>query len=264
MDLKLKNKRIFISGSTSGIGYATAKCLLKEGATIILNGRTESSVTDAVKRLQSEFPRHNISGVPANFQNKDEVKMICNTVNEVDILINNVGVYKAASFFEMDDEEWLKQFTINVMSGVRLSRHFMPKMLENNWGRIIFISSECAALVPPDMLAYSMTKTAIISIAKGLAQLTKATGVTVNTVLPGSTLTEGAKIFLENEALKSEKSKEAIAANFFKDVRTSSLLQRFATVDEVATTISYYCSPLSAVTNGAVIKVDGGSTAGIF
>lgn len=264
MDLKLKNKTAFISGSTAGIGFATAKSLLREGAEVILNGRTKASIDKAVSNLSLEFTQSKIYGIPANFEYEDEVQNLCNAIGDIDILINNVGIYKAASFFEMDDSFWQRQFNINVMSGVRLSRYFLPKMLEKNWGRILFISSECAELAPPDMLAYSMTKTGMITVSKGLAQLTKASGVTVNTILPGSTLSKGAENFLKDEADKKGKSKETVEAEFFKNERTSSLLQRFANVDEVANTITYYCSPLASATNGSVIKIDGGSTGGLI
>lgn len=264
MDLKLRDKTVFITGATAGIGFATARTLLNEGARLIVNGRTQKSVDSAVSVLSEEFPKGKVSGLAADFGKRDEVMALCDALPELDILINNVGIYRAAPFFEMDDRAWQEQFEINVMSGVRLSRHFLPKMLEKNWGRIIFISSECAELVPPDLLAYSMTKTAVVSIAKGLAQLTKGSGVTVNSVLPGSTLSEGAKVFLKNEAVKFGKTKEAVEADFFKDVRTSSLLQRFASVEEVARTIAYYCSPLASATNGSAIKVDGGSTGGLI
>lgn len=264
MDLKLKNKIAFISGSTAGIGFAIAKVLLNEGATVIINGRSKKSVDSALAKLRKVFANANITGFQADFSNPEEVKNICNDLPDLDILINNVGIYKSASFFEMNDSDWKQQFEINVMSGVRLSRYFLPKMLEKNWGRILFISSECAELVPPDLLAYSMTKTATVSVAKGLAQLTKGSGVTVNSILPGSTLSEGAEEFLKNEASKSGKTKEAVEADFFKEIRTSSLLQRFASVDEVASTTVYYCSPLASATNGSAIKVDGGSTGGLI
>lgn len=264
MDLKLKGKIAFISGSTAGIGFATARTLLDEDVKVIINGRTKQSVDKALSQLKKDFPKGHISGYAADFGSKMEVSRLCKSLPDIDILINNVGIYKSASFFEMDDDAWLRQFEINVMSGVRLSRHFLPNMLQKNWGRILFVSSECAELVPPDMLAYSMTKTAMISIAKGLAQLTKAKGVTVNAILPGSTLSEGAKQFLKDKAAKSGKTKEAVESEFFKEVRTSSLLQRFASVDEIASTLVYYCSPLASVTNGAAIKLDGGSTGGLI
>lgn len=264
MDLNIKDKVALITGSTAGIGLASAKKLLAEGAHVIVNGRSKDRLHQVVDDLKKEFSKHQISSIAVDFSKKDEVNTLFETIDEVDILINNVGVYKADSFFEMEDDEWYRQFEINVMSGVRLSRYYLPKMLKKNWGRILFISSECAELVPPDMLAYSMTKTAVVGIAKGLAQLTKSTGVTVNSILPGSTLSEGAERFLEDEARKTHQTKEAIEAAFFKDVRTSSLLQRFAHVDEVASTIAYYSSALSSATNGAAIKVDGGSTGGLL
>ena len=182
MDLKLKNKVAFISGSTAGIGFATAQVLLNEGAEVIINGRSNESVEIALAKLKDEFPQGKVSGVAADFNGKQEVERLCHSLPQLDILINNIGIYRSESFFEMEDTEWLKQFEVNVMSGVRLTRHFMPKMLKRNWGRVLFISSECAELVPPDLLAYSMTKTAVAAVAKGLAQLTKGSGVTVNSV----------------------------------------------------------------------------------
>lgn len=264
MDLRLKGKKVFITGSTAGIGFAVAKTLLKEGADVLINGRSKKSVENALSKLKVDYPESMISGFAADFGNFGEVKTLCGSLPELDILINNVGIYKSESFFEMEDRVWFEQFEINVMSGVRLSRHFLPMMLEKNWGRILFISSECAELVPPDLLAYSMTKTAMVSVAKGLAQLTKGTGVTINSILPGSTLSEGALEFLDAEAKKSGKPKEIVEADFFKEVRTSSLLQRFASVEEVASTIAYYSSPLASATNGAAIKVEGGSTGGLI
>ena len=264
MDLKLENKIALVTGSTAGIGLATAKQLLLEGAQVILNGRSKDRLDHVINALKREFPNSHIRGIAVDFSKGAEIETLLNSIERVDILVNNVGVYKAESFFDMEDDEWYRQFEINVMSGVRLSRHFLPKMLQQNWGRILFVSSECAEFVPPDMLAYSMTKTAVISIAKGLAQLTKSTGVTVNSVLPGSTLSEGAEKFLEDEAQKSDTTKAAVEAAFFKEVRTSSLLQRFADVNEIASTIAYYCSPLASATNGSAIKVEGGSTGGLL
>lgn len=264
MDLQLKGKKAFVSGSSAGIGFATARALLKEGAKVIINGRSEKSVQAALSKLKKEFPNSSIIGFAADFSELMQTQDLCSSIDEVDILVNNVGIYKSEDFFEMDDKDWFEQFEINVMSGVRLSRYFLPKMLAKNWGRILFVSSECAELVPPDLLAYSMTKTAMVSVAKGLAQLTKSSAVTVNSIMPGSTLSEGAEQFLEDEAAKSGKTKEVVEADFFKDVRTSSLLQRFATVEEVASTMTYYCSPLSSATNGAVVRVDGGSTGGLI
>ncbi len=264
MDLQLQNKTAFISGSTKGIGFATAKTLLQESATVIINGRTQESVNTALTKLQQEFPKASVSGIAADFNNKAAVVSLLEQINAVDIVINNVGIYKPNSFFETKDEEWYEQFEINVMSGVRLSRYLLPKMLQKNWGRILFVSSECATLVPPDLMAYSMTKTAILSISRSLAELTKGTNVTVNSIIPGSTLSEGAISFLDEVAQKENKTKEQVENDFFTTVRTSSLIQRFASVEEVAHTITYLASPLASATNGAAIKVDGGSTGGII
>lgn len=264
MDLQLKGKKAFISGSTAGIGFAIAKVLLAEGASVIINGRREAGVEEALLKLRAGVPEAQVTGIAADLSQPKELQAIWTQLPAVDILINNVGIYTSTSFFEMEDADWYQQFEVNVMSGVRLSRHYLPQMLTNNWGRILFISSECATLVPSDLIAYSMTKTALLSISRGLAQLTKGTAVTVNTVLPGSTLSEGAEQFLADVAQKENKTTEAVEADFFSSVRTSSLLQRFASVEEVANTVCYLASPLSAATNGAAIKVDGGSMGGII
>lgn len=264
MNLKLQGKIAFITGSTAGIGFATARTLAREGATIILNGRTEEKLREAVQKLQQEFPKVSISSFASDFSKLNEVEELLGKLPEIDILINNVGIYSSGPFFETVDADWYRQFEVNVMSGVRLSKKLLPKMLSKDWGRILFVSSECATLVPPDMIPYSMTKIAIHAISRGLAQLTKGTGVTVNTIVPGSTLSEGAEQFLENAALKEGKTKAQVEEAFFTEIRTSSLLQRFAKVEEVANTITYLASPLSSATNGAAIKVDGGSTGGII
>ena len=264
MDLELKGKTVFITGSTAGIGFATAKALLNEGASVILNGRTSASVEAAIKRLEQAFPDETISGTATDFSILGEVNNLLENLPKIDVLINNVGVYSSGSFFETDDAEWYRQFEVNVMSGVRLSKSLLPRMLTNNWGRILFISSECASLTPPDLIAYSMTKAAILAVSRGLAQLTKGTNITVNSVIPGSTLSEGAEQFLEDAAQKEQKTKNEIENAFFTEVRTSSLLQRFAKVEEVADTIVYIASPRSSATNGAAIKVDGGSSGGLF
>jgi NAD(P)-dependent dehydrogenase (short-subunit alcohol dehydrogenase family) len=264
MDLQLQGKKVFISGSTAGIGFATAKSLAREGATIVLNGRSKEKLIAAIKHLQKEFPSVSITGLVADFSKSNEVEELLKQLTEIDILINNVGIYSSASFFETADENWHQQFEVNVMSGVRLSKQILPKMLSKDWGRILFVSSECATLVPVDMIPYSMTKTAVLAVSRGLAQLTKGTGVTVNAIVPGSTLSEGAEHFLENAAQKEDKTKAQVEEAFFKEVRTSSLLQRFAKVEEVANTITYLASPLSSATNGTTIKIDGGSMGGIL
>jgi len=264
MNLQLQNKRAFISGSTSGIGYGVAKCFLAEGVEVVINGRSLDTVKSAVESLQADYPDGKIMGLPADCSKLEDIDRLLRELGAVDILINNVGIYASQSFYDMSDEEWFRHFEVNVMSGVRLSRALLPKMMSKNWGRIIFISSECASIIPTDMIAYSMTKTAMHTVSRGLAQLTKGTHVTVNTVMPGSTMTEGANTFLEGVANQENKTKDQVAREFFTNVRTSSIIQRFATVDEIASTICYLASPLAAATNGASIKIDGGSTGGPF
>lgn len=264
MDLKLQGKTVFITGATSGIGFATAKLFTEEGATVIINGRSEQSIQQAIVRLKAEVPEGAVTGIPADFSKTSDVIGLLKQLPFIDILINNVGIYTAESFFDTPDEDWHRQFEVNVMSGVRLSRALLPKMLDTNWGRIVFVSSECASLVPNDLIPYSTTKLAQLAIARGLAQLTKGTGVTINSVLPGSTMTEGAAQFLQNAADQQNKSKDQVITEFFEEVRTSSLIQRFISVEEIASTIVYLCSPLAVATNGAAIKVDGGSMPGII
>lgn len=264
MDLQLIGKRAFISGSTAGIGNAVAKWLIKEGVHVIINGRTQTSVDTAIDKIISEIPKASVSGIATDFTIKDEVNTLCNQLSEIDILINNVGIYTSKPYAKTKDSDWYEQHEVNVMSGVRLSRKCLPDMMSKNWGRIIFVSSECASLVPTDMISYSSTKAAMHAIARGLSQMTKGTNVTVNTVMPGSTMTEGAEQFLQGVAAQKNISTNEVATDFFTDVRTTSLLQRFATVDEIASTICYLASPLASATNGAVIKLEGGSTGGIM
>ena len=263
MNLQLKDKTAFITGSTAGIGFATAKVLLQEGATVIINGRDQSRIDIAISKLKQDIPDSKVLGFAADFSKIEEIQSLLSELPTIDILINNVGIYQTESFFESKDETWLQQFEINVMSGVRLSRQLLPNMVSQNWGRVIFISSECASLSPMDSLAYNMTKAAMLSVSRGLAEITKGTQVTVNTIVPGSTLSEGAQQFLKDVAERENKTPQQVEAEFFNKVRTSSLLQRFASVDEVANTIAFYASPLAAATNGAAIRVDGGSMGGI-
>ena len=265
MDLQLKGKTAFISGSTSGIGLAVAKILLQEGANVVINGRKQPELDKATEQLQnlvgaSQFAR----GIAADLGNPEDTARLIEALPKCDILINNVGIYKSTSFYETSDADWQSMLNVNLMSGVRLSKALLPQMLDRNWGRILFISSECATLVPEDLIAYSTTKAALLALSRGLAQLTSGTGVTVNAATPGSTLTEGAEAFLENLAKEKNQSIQQVEAAFFKETRTSSLLERFADVLEIAHTLTYYCSPLSAATNGAVIRLDGGSMGGLY
>ena len=264
MNLELQNKTVFITGSTSGIGFAMAEGFLKEGAHVIINGRTQNSVDAAIEKLKASIPSTSISGIAADFKEANAVEIIKKSLENIDILINNVGIFSSKLFEETTDTDWQEMFQVNVMSAVQLSRWFLPKMLTQNWGRIVFVSSECAQLVPADLIAYSTTKAALLSLSRGLAQTTKGTKVTINSLIPGSTLTDGARNFLKEQADKDGKTEEQVAVNFFKTDRNSSLLQRFAQPKEIAAMALFLSSPLSAATNGAAIKVDGGSIQGIL
>ena len=258
MDLQLKDKITLISGSTAGIGYATARQFAAEGAQVIVNGRTQARVDAAVKSIIEATGNTNVSGVVADFSDKDQIDALIAQVPEVDILINNVAIFEPKAFADIPDEDWLRFYEINVLSGVRLSRAYFDKMLQKNWGRIIFISSESAVQIPQEMIHYGMTKTAQLAIARGLAELTKGTNVTVNSVLPGPTLSEGVGGFIENLAKSQNKTNEEIETDFFKTMRPTSIIQRFLTTDEIANTIVYLASPLASATNGAAVRAEGG------
>ena len=261
MDLHLKGKKVFISGSTKGIGFETARLLLQEGATVIINGRTKKSVEAALSSLNSD----NVSGLVADFLEDSQVETLIDQIpNDIDILVNNVGIFRGKEFKDETVDDWNDHFKVNLMSGVQLSKHFLPEMIKRNWGRIIFVSSECATLVPSDLLSYSVSKASINVFSSGLAKLTKGTSVTVNTIVPGSTLSQGSKKFLEETAKRENRTVEEVEKNFFKDVRSSSLLGRFAKVEEVASTIVYLCSAAASATNGASVRVDGGSMGSII
>jgi len=263
MELMLNDKKVLVSGSTTGIGYAIAKGFAKEGAVVYLNGRTESNVKDALNRLNSEVPNARVTGIAADLATEQGFINLTKELNEVDVLVNNLGIYEPVDFFESKDDDWQKMFDINVLSGVRLTRFYMPYMLKKNWGRVIFISSESAIQIPTEMIHYGMSKTAQLSIANGLAQLTKGTGVTVNSVLPGPTYSAGAERFIGNLAKQKALSTKEVQQQFFAETRQLSLLQRFISTDEVAGAVLYVSSVLAAATNGAAIRVDGGILKGI-
>jgi NAD(P)-dependent dehydrogenase (short-subunit alcohol dehydrogenase family) len=258
MDLQLKGKTALVTGSTQGIGFAIAQQLLQEGATVIINGRTKARIDEAISKLQQKIPGAKVSGVPADFAKVDEVDALIKAIPEIDILINNAGIFEPKPFAEITDAEWFRFFEINVMSGIRLSRHYFPKMLQKNWGRIIFISSESSIMIPSEMIHYGFTKTAQLAVSSGLAQLTVGTGVTVNSVLPGPTRSEGVEEFIKQLATGKGITPEQAEAAFFKEDRPGSLLRRFATVEEIANLVTYTASPLSAATNGAALKAEGG------
>lgn len=264
MDYGLKDKTALVTGSTSGIGFAIARLLVKEGAEVIINGRKDEGIKKAVDELRKESPSARVKGIAADFSHKESVVSLIEKAGDVDILVNNVGIFTSQSFEETPDEDWYGLFEVNVMSGVRLSRTLLPKMKRRGWGRIIFIGSECAQLVPEDLIAYSMTKAGLLSISRGLAQTTKGTAVTVNTVMPGSTLSDGSKRFLKEQADRNHNTEREVEKDFFRNERTTSLLGRFAAPEEIAHAVVYLASPLSSATNGAVIKAEGGSVPGII
>ncbi len=258
MDLQLKNKIALVSGSTAGIGFAIAKQLAAEGAHVIVNGRTSQRVDAAVKQIIDETGNTEVTGVVADFAKPEEIAALITQVPELDILINNVAIFEPKAFADITDEDWLKFYEINVLSGIRLSRAYFDKMLKKNWGRIIFISSESAIQIPEEMIHYGMTKTAQLAIARGLAELTKGTNVTVNSVLPGPTLSEGVGGFIDGLAKDQQKTKEQVEEDFFKTMRPTSIIQRFLSTDEVANMVVYLSSPLASATNGAAIRAEGG------
>lgn len=258
MDLQLHNKTALITGSTAGIGFATAKSLLKEGATVVINGRSNSRIEAAIKQLTDEVPGAKVHGIAADFSKVAEVDHLIAQIKSVDILINNVGIFEPKNFTDIQDNDWYRFFEVNVMSGVRLSRHYFPLMVERNWGRIIFISSESALNIPKEMIHYGATKTMQLAISRGLALLTKGTNVTVNTILPGPTRSEGINGFIRDLGNRKRKSPAEVEKDFFHSARPTSLLARFATPEEIANLITYVASPLSSATNGAALRVDGG------
>ena len=258
MDLQIKNKTAFISGSTAGIGYAIAENFLKEGATVIINGRSQESVNAAIDQLKQATGCSNVTGIAADFSNVAEVNHLISALPTVDILVNNAGIFEPKAFEEISDDDWFRFFEVNVMSGIRLSRHLFPKMLANNWGRIIFISSESAVFIPDEMIHYGMTKTAQLGVSRGLAELSKGTNVTVNSILPGPTKSKGVGGFIEDLAKKGNISVAEVEEDFFKNMRPTSLIQRFLDVSEIANAVAFYASPLASGTNGAAIRVEGG------
>lgn len=258
MDLKLTGKTALVTGSASGIGYAIALGLAKEGVKVYINGRSQEKLDAAVEKMKREVPEAEVKGLVADFAKAEEVNTLIATLPQVDILVNNVGVYGDQPFETTDDAQWFRDYEINVMSGVRLSRHYAPLMKANNWGRIIFISSESAINIPDDMILYGVTKTAYLALSRGLAKHLKGTNVTVNAVLPGPTLSDGADDMFEQIAKEKNIPIEEAPATFIREKRSSSIIQRFATTEEVANMVVYVASPLSSATTGAALRVDGG------
>jgi NAD(P)-dependent dehydrogenase (short-subunit alcohol dehydrogenase family) len=258
MDLKLQGKTALVSGSTAGIGLAIASVLAQEGAAVFVNGRTQERVADAIDQIKQAAPDAKLSGVVADLSTAKGVEEVSQQVPEVDILVNNLGIYEAKPFEEISDEDWSHILEVNVLSGVRLSRFYLPKLRQKNWGRIVFISSESAVNIPQEMIHYGVTKTAQVALARGLAETTAGSGITVNSVLAGPTRSEGVEEFIQGLATSQNIDPSQVEQEFFQKVRPSSLLQRFATPHEVATLVAYVCSPLASATNGAALRVEGG------
>jgi NAD(P)-dependent dehydrogenase (short-subunit alcohol dehydrogenase family) len=258
MDLQLENRTALVTGSTAGIGYAVAEALAREGARVTVNGRTPARVEEAVARLRAGMPDARVNGVAADLGSAAGVEAVARELREVDVLVNNVGIFEPKAFEEISDEDWLRYFEVNVMSGVRLSRLYFPRMLEKGWGRIVFVSSESALQIPSESVHYGMTKTAQLAVARGLAELTVGTGVTVNSVLPGPTKSEGVSDFVRDFAAAQGIDEASFERDFFEHARPTSLLKRFETPEEIAAVIAFVCSPLASSINGAAVRADGG------
>jgi len=258
MDLQLIGKRAVVTGSTAGIGFAIAEALAKEGCFVVVNGRTDQRVSAAVKKLQTSVSRGKFEGIAADVGTAEGTEKLGRLFPDTDILVNNAGIFEAKTFEQISDDDWKRLFEVNVLSGVRLSRHYLPGMKTRDWGRIVFISSESAVQIPSEMIHYGMTKTAQLAISRGLAETTAGTQVTVNSVLPGPTGSEGVGRFVQELATAQKTSPAAVEKEFFRNMRPSSLLKRFATTEEVAALVAFVCSPLSSATNGAALRVDGG------
>ncbi len=259
MNVDLTDKTAVISGSTSGIGFAVAVGLARAGAHVVINGRGEKSVQSALARLKKDVPQAKADGVAADLSTAEGVASFTARVPDADILVNNVGIFEPKPFGDIPDADWQRFFDANVMSGVRLSRHYLPKMVARNWGRIVFISSESALNIPVEMIHYGMTKTAQLAISRGIAQSVAGTGVTVNSVLPGPTRTEGVGELIGKLAAEAGVPEADMEAQFVPKFRPSSIIGRLAAVEEVANMVVYVCSPQASATTGAALRVDGGT-----
>lgn len=258
MDLDLHGKTAIVSGSTAGIGYATAEELARLGARVIVNGRTQARVDDASARIAKAVPNAQVSGFAGDLTSAQGAALLLQAHPRVDILVNNLGVFEPRPFEQIDDADWMRFFEANVLSGVRLTRAYLSGMRDQNWGRVIFVSSESGLQIPVEMVHYGVTKTAQIALARGIAESVAGTGITVNSVLPGPTKSEGVGTFVKQLAGQQRISEGEMEERFFKEARPSSLLQRFLTPEEVANLIVYLCTPAASGTNGSALRVDGG------
>jgi NAD(P)-dependent dehydrogenase (short-subunit alcohol dehydrogenase family) len=258
MIIDLSGKTAIVTGSTDGIGYAIAVGIAESGARVVINGRTQAKVDEALANLKAKVQSAEAQGFAGDLSTAEGCAALIQAVPQTDILVNNLGIYEAKPFFEISDEDWERFFQTNVMSGVRLTRGYMKGMLERNWGRIIFLSSESGVNIPDDMLHYGFTKTAVLALSRGLAKLARGTGVTVNAVLPGPTMSAGVERMLQAAAEKSGKTIEQVGAEFVRTKRATSIIQRVAAAEEVANMVVYACSPQASATTGAALRVEGG------
>ena len=258
MDLLLRQKRALVTGSTAGIGFAAAVALAREGTHVLLNGRSAARAEDARQRLLDKVPDAQVSAFAADLSTAVGVQALVSAHPDIDILVNNLGIFEPKAFEDIADADWTRMFEVNVMSGVRLARAYLPGMKQRNWGRIVFVSSESGANTPAEMVHYGMSKSAQLAVSRGIAETTAGTGVTCNAVLPGPTMTEGVGDFFASLAASQDVDLVEAQRRFFAEARPSSLLKRFIDPAEVASLIAYVCSPLSAATNGAALRVDGG------
>ncbi|MFT4068265.1 SDR family NAD(P)-dependent oxidoreductase [Paraburkholderia sp.] len=258
MNIDLSGKTAIVSASTAGIGLAIATGLAAAGARTVVNGRKQETVDRAIDTIRKHAPQAQLQGFAGDLGTRDGCDALAQAIPQADILVNSLGVFGPGDIFTTGDDDWERYFQVNVMSGVRLTRHYLKGMMERNWGRVVFISSESALNIPPDMLAYGFSKTAQLSVARGIAKHATGSGVTVNAVLPGPTLSDGFRSMVEDTAKEQGKTVEQVATEFVREHRGSSIIQRAASPEEVANMVVYVCSPQASATTGAALRVDGG------
>lgn len=258
MDLDLREKIAVVSGSTAGIGLAVARGLAEAGARVIITGRTQARVDAAIADIAETTGSANVHGVAADLATAAGCAAVSAAFPHADIVVNNIGIFEPKAFDDIDDADWLRFFNTNVLSGVRLTRSYLPGMRQRNWGRVIFVSSESALQIPAEMIHYGVTKTAQVALARGIAESVAGTGITVNSVLPGPTRSEGVELFVKQMAASKDIDEGAMEKQFFETARPSSLIKRFLTADEVANAIVYLCTPAASGTTGSAVRVDGG------